>query len=91
MKTSYKINNKIYSRNTCLGAVFAKKFNRTIRYLLKRPVFEKCDANWIDILPTKTKQFNNRVHTSIGLTPIPASLKRNEGFVSNKFLDKRNK
>ena len=37
-------NIKICSRNTNLGAVFAKRFNRTIRDLLKKIVFEQCDA-----------------------------------------------
>ena len=32
---------KLYSRNSSLGAVFADRFNRTIRDLLKKPVFEK--------------------------------------------------
>ena len=36
-----KNNIKIFSRNTSLGAVLAKRFNRTIRDLLKRPVFKK--------------------------------------------------
>ena len=26
---------------------------------LKRPVFEKSDGNWIDVLPTIRKQYNN--------------------------------
>ena len=82
---------KIYSRNTSLGAVFAERFNRTIRDLLKRPVFEKGDGNWIDILPTVTKQFNNRVHASTRLTPTQACLKKNEGFIYNNLLDKRRK
>ena len=47
---------KHYSRNTSVGAVFAERFNRTIRDLLKKPVFEKGNANWIDVLPTITKQ-----------------------------------
>ena len=47
------INNiKHYSRNSSLGAVFAEKFNRTIRDFLKRPVFENKDGNWVDILPS---------------------------------------
>ena len=51
------INNiKIYSRNTSVGAVFAERFNRTIRDLLKGPVFEKGDGNWMDVLPIITKQ-----------------------------------
>ena len=49
-------NIKHYSRNTSLGAVFAERFIRTIRDLLKRPVFERGDGNWIDILPTITKK-----------------------------------
>ena len=82
---------KHYSRNSSYGAVFAKRFNKTIRNLLKRPVFEKGDGNWIDILPTITKQNNNRVHSSTKLTPIQASMKKNEGFVHKNLLDKRKK
>ena len=37
------------------------------------------------------KQYNNRVSTSTKLTPIQASLKKNEGFVYNNLLDKRKK
>ena len=72
---------KLYSRNSSYGAVFAERFNRTIRYLLKKVIFEKGDANWIDILPTITKQYNNRIHSSTKLSPVQGSLKRNEGFV----------
>ena len=49
-------NIKLYSRNSSYGAVFAEGFNRINRDLPKRPVFERGDANWIDVLPTKTKQ-----------------------------------
>ena len=82
---------KRYSRNTALKAVFAERFNRTIRDLLKKPVFEKSDGKWIDVLPTITKQYNNRIHSSIKLTPIEASLKKNDGYVYNNLLDKRRK
>ena len=82
---------KLYSRNSSYGAVFAERFNKSIRDLLKRPVFEKGDGNWIDVLPTLTKQYNNRIHSSIKLTPIQASLKKNEGFVYKNLLDKRKK
>ena len=86
-----KNNIKIYSRNTSLGAVFAERFNRTIRDLLKKPVFENGDGNWTDILPTITKQYNNRMHSSTKLSPKDASLKKNEGFVYKNLLDKRKK
>ena len=84
-------NIKHYSRNKVLGAVFAERFNRTIRDLLKRPTFEKGESNWIDLLSVITKQYNNRRHSSTKLTPIEASLKRNEGYVHHNLLDKRKK
>ena len=86
-----KNNIKLYSRNGSFGSVFAESFNRTIRDLLKRPVFEKGDGNWIDVLQTVTKQYNNRIHSSTKLSPKDASLKKNEGFVHKNLLDKRKK
>ena len=86
-----KNNIKLYSRNTELGAVFAERFNRTIRDLIKKIVFEEGDGKWIDVLPKITKQYNNRIHSSIKLTPKQASLKKNEGYVYKNLLDKRKK
>ena len=86
-----KNNIKIYSRNSSYGAVFVERFNRTIRDLLKKIVFEQGDATWIDILPTITKQYNNRIHSSTNLSPKDASLKKNEGLVYKNLLDKRKK
>ena len=83
-----KNNIEIYSRNGSLGAVFAERFNRTIRDILIRPVFEEGDANWIDVLPVITKQYNNRIHSST-LTPTQASLKKNEGYVYRNLIDER--
>ena len=62
-----------------------------LRNLPKKIVFEQGDAELIDVLPTITKQYNNRILSSIKLTPIPASLKKNEGYVYNNLLDKRKK
>ena len=86
-----KNNIKLYSRNSSYGAVFAERFNRTIRDLLKKIVFEQGDAKWIDVLQTITKQYNDRIHSSTKLTPIQASLKKNEGYVYKNLLDKRKK
>ena len=86
-----KNNIKLYSRNSSYGAVFAERFNRTIRDLLKKIVFEQGDAKWIDILQSITKQYNDRVHSSTKLSPKDASLKKNEGYVYKNLLDKRKK
>ena len=47
---------EIYSGNSSFAAVFAERFNSTIRDLLKKIVFEQGDAKWFDLLPKKTKQ-----------------------------------
>ena len=86
-----KNNIKLYSRKSSFGSVFAERFNRTIRDLLKKIVFEQGDAKWIHILPTITEQYNNRIYTSTKLSPKDASLKKNEGFVYKNLLDKRKK
>ena len=65
IKTSQNKNNiKLCSRNSSYGAGFAERFNRTIRDLLKKIVFEKGHANWIDVLPKITKQYKNIIHNS---------------------------
>ena len=51
-----KNNIRFYSRSSSYGAVFAQRFNRTIRDLLKKIVFEQSDANWMDLLPTIPRQ-----------------------------------
>ena len=84
-----KNNIKLYSGNTSFGAVFAERFNRTIRDLLKKIVFAHGDSKWVDILSTITNQYNNRIHSSTKLKPIRASLKKNERFVYKSLLDKR--
>ena len=55
----YLNNNNIkhHSRDTCLGDVFAEKFNRTIGDSPENPVFEKGDCNWNDLLPVITIQY----------------------------------
>ena len=86
-----KNNIKLYSRNGYYGAAFAERINRTIGDLFKRPILEKGDGKWVDVLPTIPKQYNNRIHTSTKLSPKDASLKKNEGYVHKNLLDKRKK
>ena len=51
-----KNNIKLYSRKSSYGAVFSERFNRSIRDLLKKIVFEQGDAKWIDVIPKLTLQ-----------------------------------
>ena len=84
-------NIKHFSRNISLGAVFAERFNRLIKNLLTKPVFQAGTSNWVDVLPTITEKYNNRRYSSTKLTPVQASLKKNEGYIYKSLLDKRKK
>ena len=84
-------NIKRYSRITALGAVFAEKFTRTLRNLLKKPVFLAGNADWLSELPVVIKQYNNTIHHSIKKTPNQASNKSNERKVYINLQDRRDK
>ena len=64
-----------FSRYTDIGSSMAERFTRTIRNLLKKPVFEKGKANWISELPSVVKKYIVTIHSSTKLTPIEASKK----------------
>ena len=78
-----------YSRYTDKGPSIAKRVIRTIRNLLKKPIFEKGKASWIDELPSVVKQYNNTIHSSLKMTPIQASKKSNKKLVYNNLKDDR--
>ena len=85
-----KINNiQHYSRFTDKGPSIAERVIRTVRNLLKKPVFEKGNADWISELPSVIKQYNNTNHSSIKMTPVQASKKPNERKVYTNLQDKR--
>ena len=80
-----------YSRFTDKGPSIAERVIRTIRNLLKKPVFEKGRADWLSELPSVIKQYNNNTHHSIKMTPIQASKKSNERNVYSNLQHKRRK
>ena len=43
---------KRYSRYSDKGAVFTERFNRTVRNLLKKPIFLARNADWANELPS---------------------------------------
>ena len=78
-----------YSRFTDKGPSRAERVIRTIRNLLKKPVFLAGNADWVSELSSITKQYNNTIHHSIKMTPIQASKKSNEKIVYNNLKDTR--
>ena len=78
-----------YSRYTDKGPSIAERVIRTVRNLLKKPVFEKGKADWLSELSSVTKQYNNTIHHSTKMTPKQASKKSNEKIVYNNLKDNR--
>ena len=70
-------NNNItrYPLTASSGAVLAERFNRSIETFLKNAVFERCDAKWVDVLSTITKQKNDRINSFTKLKAIQISFK----------------
>ena len=84
---SFLRNNNIgyCSRKRSFVAVFSERFNRTIKDLLKRPIFEQGDSSLVDLLFTRIKEYSFRVQSSTKLTTIQASLKRMKNMFINIF------
>ena len=78
-----------YSRFTDKGPSIAERVIRTVRNLLKKPVFLAGNADWISELSSVTKQYNNTIHHSIKMTPNQASKKSNEKLVYSNLQDRR--
>ena len=62
-----------------------------MRNLLKKPMFEKGNADWISQKPSVIQQYKNTVHNSTAITPINASNKVNEKIDFSNLQDKKEK
>ena len=82
-------NTQHYSRFTDKGPSKAEVVIRSLRSLLKKPVFEKRNANWISELPSVIKQYNNTIHHSIKKTPIEASKTAKEKELFSNLKNER--
>ena len=78
-----------YSRFTDKGPSIAARVIKTVRNLLKKPVFEKGNADCLSELSSVIKQYNNTIHHSTKKTPIQASKKSNEKLVYSNLQDQR--
>ena len=72
------------------AAIYAGRFIRTIRGLLKETIVEK-NANWLDELSKVLKKYNNYILLSTKLTTKQASIPSNETEVNNNNRVKRRK
>ena len=80
-------NNHQYSRFTDKGPSIAERVTRTLRNLIKNPVFFAGNADWVSELPSVIKQYNNTIHSSTKMTPNQARKNSNEDLVYSNLQD----
>ena len=78
-----------FSRFTDKGPSIAERGIRTLRNLLKKPVFDNGKADWLNELSTVTKQYNETIHSQTKMTPIQANKKSIEKVFLSNLKDKR--
>ena len=62
---------------------------RTIRNLLKKPIFLAGNADWLSELPSVFKKYNNTIHNLIKTTANQTGKKQNEKLVYPNLQDRR--
>ena len=75
----YKI--QIYSTENEEKSSVVERWNRTIKTKMWKQFTVQGNTQYLDMLPKILKQYNNTKHSSIKMTPIEASKKKNEGTV----------
>ena len=80
-----------YSKFTDKSPSIAERVIKTLRNLLKKPVFLAGNTEWLSELPSITKKYNNTNHSSIKMTPSQASKKSNEKEIYTNLQEKRKK
>ena len=84
-----KENNIImYSTYSEHKSVVVERFNRTLKEMMYKRFTAENTRNWIDMLDKLMKEYNNRVHSTIGMTPVKASQKDNYMEALQNTLDK---
>ena len=80
-----------YSRFTDKGPSISERGIRSLRHLLKKPVFLAGIADCFSELQSVIKQYINTIHSSTKMTPVQASKKANGKLLYSNLEDKRRK
>ena len=72
---------KMYSTFNEGKAVVIERFNRTLKNIMYKQFTVQGNTQYLDMLPKLLKQYNNTKHSSIKISPVEASLKKNQGIV----------
>jgi len=71
----------LYSTENEEKSAVVERWNRTMKSKMWKRFTEQNSTQFLDILPDLLNEYNNSYHSSIKMTPIEASKKKNEGIV----------
>ena len=71
----------LYSTENEEKSSVCERWNRTIKTKMWKQFTVQGNTQYLDMLPKLVKQYNNTKHSSIKMTPVEASKKKNEGSV----------
>ena len=71
----------MYSTENEEKSSVVERWNRTIKSKMWKQFTVQGNTMYLDILPELVNQYNNTKHSSIKMTPVEASKKKNEGTV----------
>lgn len=77
----------IYSTENEEKSSVIERYNRTMKEAMWKYFSSHNTNRYSDVLKDLVKQYNNKVHSSIGMSPTNASLKRNEKVVYNTLYE----
>jgi transposase InsO family protein len=77
-----------YSTYSEHKSVVIERFNRTLKEMMWKRFTTENTRKWIDRLDELMKKYNNRFHSTIGMTPTKASRKENEKKVLENIINK---
>ena len=83
---------ELYSVESEIKCSVAERFNRTLKEMMYRK-FTELESNsdsgrspkWVKLLPELVHEYNHRVHSTIKMTPIEGSKKKNEEQIRTHF------
>jgi hypothetical protein len=92
MNKYLKENNiKIYSTFSEHKASVIERFNRTQKTLLYKNFTSNSTYKWVEYLPQIMNEYNNKIHSTIKLSPNDASKKENEKKLWKTYKERESK
>jgi hypothetical protein len=80
-----KENVSLYSTGSELGVTIVERFNRSLKQWMWKEFTRNDNKKWVSLLPTLIDRYNNKVHSTIRMSPIEATKDKNKQTVYDRI------